>query len=101
MSPGSVWSRIPGIPGEPVPGALVGPRSGGIRRHLRDKTHLGGLLGHLAEGRLAGYILFFRGFRSVFGQSWAQERAQRPRLDKCYINQRKLAREIDSEDPGA
>ena len=30
-------------------------------------------------------------FLSVFGQSWAQERAQRPRLEKRYINQRKLA----------
>ena len=32
----------------------------------------------------------------MFGQSWAQELDQRPRLDKCYINQRNLIREIDS-----
>ncbi len=35
----------------------------------------------------------------MFGQSWAQERAQRPRLEKRYINQRKLTREIDSKAP--
>ena len=43
------------------------------------------------------YILVFRCFWSVFGQSWAQEPAQRPRLEKRCINQRKLAREIDSK----
>ena len=36
------------------------------------------------------------GFRSIFGQSWAQEPAQWPRPEKRYINQRKLSREIDS-----
>ncbi len=35
----------------------------------------------------------------IFGQSGAQERAQRPRLEKRYINQTKLAREIDSMAP--
>ncbi len=34
-------------------------------------------------------------FLMVFGQSWAQERARRPRLGKLYINQHKLTREID------
>ncbi len=29
---------------------------------------------------------------AVFGQSWAQESAQRPRFEKRYINQRQLAR---------
>ncbi len=36
----------------------------------------------------------------IFGQSWAQERAQRLRLEKRCMNQRKLAREIDSKAPG-
>jgi hypothetical protein len=31
-----------------------------------------------------------------FRQSWARDRYQRPRLEKCFINHRKLAREIDS-----
>ncbi len=35
----------------------------------------------------------------MFGQSWAQEPAQRPRLEKRYMNQRKLTREIDPEAP--
>ncbi len=48
------------------------------------------------EGSLAGFI-FFLNFRPIFSQSWAQERAQRPRLEKCCINQRQLAREIDSK----
>ncbi len=34
-------------------------------------------------------------FGPVFGQSWAQECAQRPRLEKRYINQRYWTREID------
>ena len=42
------------------------------------------------------YILVVLGFWSVFGQSWAREPAQRPRLEKRYINQRKLAQEIAS-----
>ena len=42
-------------------------------------------------------LLVFRGFWPVFGQSWAQEPAQRPQLEKRYINQRKLARGIDSK----
>ncbi len=50
-----------------------------------------------AENRI--YILVFHGFRLVFGQSWDQELAQRPRLEKRYINQRTLAREIDSKAP--
>ncbi len=45
------------------------------------------------------YISFI-GFGRMFGQSWAQERAQRPRLKKRYINQRKLSREIDSKELG-
>ena len=53
------------------------------------------------RGRLGwsgtSYILVFLGFGPVFGQSWAQERAQRHRLEKCYINQRKRTREIDSK----
>ncbi len=47
------------------------------------------------------YILFFISFWPVFGHSWAQERAQRPRLEKRHRNRRKLAREIDSEAPPA
>ncbi len=43
------------------------------------------------------HFFVFLGFWSVFGQSWAQVPAQRPRLEKCYINQRKLTREIDSK----
>ena len=35
-------------------------------------------------------FLVFLCFRQIFGQSWAQERAQGPRLEKCCINQRKL-----------
>ena len=45
------------------------------------------------------YILVFLDFGPDFGQSWARERAQRPRLEKCYINQRKLARETESKTP--
>jgi hypothetical protein len=45
------------------------------------------------------YISFFIGFWPVFGQSGPQERAQRPRLEKHYINQRTLARGINSEAP--
>ena len=44
------------------------------------------------------YTYYFY-FWPIFGQSWAQERAQRPRLEKRYINQRRLAREIDSKAP--
>ncbi len=40
------------------------------------------------------FFIFY--FWSVFGQSTAQDLAQRPRLEKRYINQRNLAREIDS-----
>ncbi len=32
------------------------------------------------------YILVVLGFWPVFGQSWAQEPAQRPRLEQRYIN---------------
>ena len=49
------------------------------------------------SGYLKEYISVFLGFWPVFGQSWAQEPAQRPRLEKCCINQRKLTREIDSK----
>jgi hypothetical protein len=42
------------------------------------------------------YMCVFLVFGAVFGQSWAQELAQRPRLEKCCINQRKLARGIDA-----
>ncbi len=45
------------------------------------------------------YILLFRCFWFVFGESWAQECAQRPRLEKPYINQQKLSRNIDSKAP--
>ncbi len=44
-------------------------------------------------------MIVFLGFWSVFGQTWAQERAQRPRLEKRYINHRKSAREIDAKTP--
>ena len=37
------------------------------------------------------------GFGPVFGQSWARDRYQRPRLEKRCINQRQLARETDSK----
>ncbi len=42
------------------------------------------------------YFIVILGLPPVFAQSWAQERAQRPRLEKRYINQRKLARGVDS-----
>ena len=45
------------------------------------------------------YILIFLGFGGIFGHSWAQEPAQRPRLEKHDIDQRKLTREIDSKAP--
>ncbi len=35
-------------------------------------------------------FLFCLCFRQISGHNWAQERAQRPRLEKCCINQRKL-----------
>ncbi len=41
----------------------------------------------------------FLGLGPVFGQRWAQEPAQRPRLYECYIDQRKLNREIDYKAP--
>ncbi len=44
-------------------------------------------------------ILVLVGFGSVFGQSWARDRYQRPRLEKRRINQRKLTRETDSKVP--
>ncbi len=44
-------------------------------------------------------IFVFLGFGPVFGQSWAQERSPWPQLEKCYMNQRKLTREIDTEAP--
>ena len=40
------------------------------------------------------YFNFPRFVLQVFGQSWAQERAQRSRLEESCINQRKLARRI-------
>jgi hypothetical protein len=45
------------------------------------------------------YILVLLCFWPLFGQSWPQERAQRPRLEKRYIHQRKLARGIDPKAP--
>ncbi len=42
-------------------------------------------------------VLLLCGFWPVFGQSWAQERAQRSRLEKRCINQRKLSRGIVSK----
>ncbi len=38
------------------------------------------------------YIIGFLCVRPIIGQTWAQERAQRPRLEKRYINQRKSTR---------
>jgi hypothetical protein len=38
-------------------------------------------------------------FGSCFGQSWARDRYERPRLEKCCINQRKLYRETDPKAP--
>jgi hypothetical protein len=35
----------------------------------------------------------------MFDQNWAQERAQRPRLDQRYMNHRRFAREIDPKAP--
>jgi hypothetical protein len=61
--------------------------------HVRDETYLD------SEQETKIYILVVLGFGPVFGQTWAQEPAQRPRLEKRYINQRKLAREIDSKAP--
>ncbi len=40
-------------------------------------------------------MLLFVGFGPISGQSWARDRYQRPRLEKWYINQRKLSRETD------
>ena len=45
------------------------------------------------------YILICFGFRQVFGQSWAQERAHRPRLEKRHTHQQTIARGIDSKAP--
>ncbi len=45
------------------------------------------------------YILVFLGFGPFSGQSGAQEPAQRPRLQKSYLNQRKSIREIDPKAP--
>ncbi len=45
------------------------------------------------------YILVSLVFLPFFGQSWAPERAQRPQLETRYMNQRNLAREIDSKAP--
>ncbi len=50
-----------------------------------------------SEQEASVYILIVLDFGPVFGQSWAQERAQRPRLEKRYTNQRKLPREIGSK----
>jgi hypothetical protein len=44
----------------------------------------------------AGFRVVFLCFWTVFGQSWAQARAQRPRFKKRYLYQRKLTRGIDS-----
>ncbi len=38
---------------------------------------------------------------SVFNQSWARDRHQRPQLKTCCMNQRKLIRVIDSETPNS
>ncbi len=63
-----------------------------------DDTHFGKTdLDSEQENKI--YILVVLGFGPVFGQSWAQKRAKRPRLEKCNTNQRKLAREIDSKTP--
>ncbi len=47
------------------------------------------------------FVLLFGFSRvwQVFGQIWAQQPAQRTRLEKHNINQRKLARDIDSKAP--
>ncbi len=44
-------------------------------------------------------LFSFLGFWQVFGKSWAQESAQRPRLEKPYTHERKLAQDIDSKAP--
>jgi hypothetical protein len=49
---------------------------------------------HAPRGQVSWFLVSFLSFWSVFGQSWAREPAQRPRLEKIYINQRKLAPEV-------
>ncbi len=41
------------------------------------------------------------GLGSVFGQSWARDRYQRPRLETWCINRRKLTQEPDSKAPSS
>ncbi len=40
-------------------------------------------------------------FELAFGQSWARDRCQRPRLEKCCKNQPTLTRETDSTAPNS
>ncbi len=42
------------------------------------------------------YILILVDIGPVFGQSWARDRYEPPRLDKWCINQRRIFRETDS-----
>ncbi len=84
-----------------------GLRNGGSDRNVSMLRRLPGLLPFQRGGRSNGKnnmetkmcILVFLCVGPVFGQSWAQKPAQRPRLEKRYINQRELSREIDSKAP--
>ncbi len=83
----------------------------GPRRALASRGHppRGRLTSHSsAELKGPGKLLILVGFGSVFGrfwvgfgQSWAPDRCQRPRLEKHFINQRKLTRETDSKAPNS
>ena len=42
-------------------------------------------------------ILVLVGFGPVFGQSWARDRYERPRLEKRCIKERKLAHQTQSK----
>ncbi len=48
-------------------------------------------------GNLKIYMLVLFDFGSVFGNSWARDRHERRRLNKCSINQGTLTRHTDSK----
>ncbi len=79
--PAVVDPDLPGGPGNPT-AKLQGPR--------KCLTYLD------SEQETKIYILVVLSCWPVFGQSWGQERL---RLEKRCINQRKLARKIDSKSP--
>ncbi len=79
-------------------GVAGGPAAGRQPR----RWYSGGPQKRFLEGRsLEAWILdldiSFGRFGEVFGHSWARDRYHRPQLEKCCINQQKLARETDSK----